>query len=278
MVRKLIVFFAPFLFFLFASCSSQVVVREINVTHPEVRWASVLKTYVDSKGRIDFVGLSHNLSDLEAYVSYVGKVSPKTDPTLFPDADSRLAYYLNAYNALAMYNVVHFDIPENNGSFFRKFKFFYLTKYKVGGEFMSLYALEGVLIRPLGDPRVHIALNCMVRGCPRLPQEPFIANKLQRQLEAQAHEFYNEPRNVQTDHKKKEVGYSEILKFFTEDFLKKAPTLTAYVNQYRNEKVPDDYKVEFIPYDWTVNIHPPKPAEPKKITGRTESGRTNGRL
>ena len=37
------------------------------------------------------------------------------------------------------------------------------------------------------------------------------------------------------------------------DFLKKAPSLIAYANRYREAKIPDSYRVEFIPYDWTLN-------------------------
>ena len=43
---------------------------------------------------------------------------------------------------------------------------------------MSLYTFENEVIRPLGEPRVHFALNCLVRGCPRLPPTPFVAERL----------------------------------------------------------------------------------------------------
>jgi len=46
---------------------------------------------------------------------------------------------------------------------------------------------------------------------------------------------------------------SQILQFYTEDFTKKASSLIAYVNQYREDKIPAGWKVEFIPYDWTLN-------------------------
>ncbi len=42
----------------------------------------------------------------------------------------------------------------------------------------------------------------------------------------------------------------------SEDFLAKEPSLIAYVNRYRTKLIPPDYRVEFIPYDWTVAIRP----------------------
>jgi hypothetical protein len=134
-----------------------------------------------------------------------------------------------------------------------KVKFFYSSKLTVGGQPISLYDLENKIVRPMGDPRVHFALNCMVRGCPRLPREPFRADQLDMELEACAQYFLNETRNVQVDADKQTVRFSQILQFYTEDFLKKAPSLAAYANKYRDSKIPETYKVDFIPYDWILN-------------------------
>ncbi|HTD53187.1 MAG TPA: DUF547 domain-containing protein, partial [Thermoanaerobaculia bacterium] len=129
----------------------------------------------------------------------------------------------------------------------------YKNRFELGGRYISLYALENQVIRPMGDPRVHVALNCMARGCPRLPREPFTAAELDRQLDRQAREFFNETRNVELSPEKQTVRFSQILQFYTGDFVKKAPTLIAYANQYREEKIPADWKVDFIPYDWVLN-------------------------
>ena len=217
----------------------------------EKAWARVLSKYVDEKGRIDFVGLSRDRADLDAYVAWIGRVSPVNTPAAFPSKESKLAYYINAYNALAMYNVIESGMPKDLNA--AKVKFFYRNKLELGGQKMSLYDLENKIVRPMGDPRIHFALNCMVRGCPRLPREPFRADQLDAELEATAQYFLNEERNVKVDADKQTVRFSQILQFYTEDFAKKAPSLIAYVNKYREAKIPDSYRVEFIPYDWTLN-------------------------
>src|SRR5262249_59675958 len=86
-------------------------------------WARVLAGHVDEQGRIDFAGISKDRADLDAYVAYVGAVSPETDRAAFPTPDAVLAYYLNAYNALAMYNAIESGIPPDLNSI--KFRFFY---------------------------------------------------------------------------------------------------------------------------------------------------------
>ena len=156
-----------------------------------------------------------------------------------------------------MYNILDAGIPESLSGL-KKVKFFYFRKFIIGGEEMSLYTYENEIIRKQGEERVHFALNCMSAGCPRLPRYPFVSDDLHSELHSQAKFFFNEPRNVEISHEKKIVRLSEILKFFTEDFLSKAPTLIMYVNKYRNDKIPENYEVEFIPYDWTVNAQPKK--------------------
>lgn len=218
---------------------------------PDAAWAEVLSRFVDDAGRIDFTGLAKSPSDLDATLAWIARVSPASDPGSFPTPQSKLAYYVNAYNAIAMYDVIRSSFPPDLNAV--KVRFFYKNRFQVGGEYISLYALENKVIRPMGDPRIHFALNCMARGCPRLPREPFRADELDAQLEREANEFFREERNVQLDPSAATVRLSQILEFYTEDFLKAAPSLIEYVNRYRDEKIPAGWKVGFIPYDWTLN-------------------------
>ena len=217
----------------------------------EAAWARVLARHVDERGRIDFAGIAAAPEDLDSYVSYVGSVSPISRPDAFPTREAKLAYYLNAYNALAMYGIVQSGIPESLAKM--KFRFFYRNRFVMGGERISLYQLENSIVRKMGDPRIHFALNCMVRGCPRLPREPFEAAKLDAQLDQGARLFFSEDRNVDLRPNAKAVRFNEILRFYTKDFLADSPSLIAYANQCRVERIPLEWKVEFIPYDWTVN-------------------------
>jgi hypothetical protein len=220
-------------------------------------WGRVLDRFVDPQGRVDFLGVSRDRADLDRFVAWVYDNSPNNQPALFPTKADVLAYHLNAYNALAMHKVLEKGIPPTLTGL-RKVRFFYFGKVTVGGDPMTLYAYENKVIRKLADPRMHVALNCMSVGCPHLPREPFLPERLDEQLNREARLFYNESRNVQVDEAARVVRVTEILKFYTGDFLAAAPSLPAYVNMYRDNKVPEDYKVEFIPYDWTINRQPDK--------------------
>ena len=214
--------------------------------------------FVDEQGRTDFDGLAAARGSLDEFVAFVARVSPATSPELFPRRADVLAYHLNAYNSLAMRGVIDEGVTNGFTSFFKRQLFFRFRKVTVGGRQMSLSTYENDVIRPLGEPRVHFALNCMVRSCPRLPQAGFSADDIEAQLEAAAREFLNDPRNVRVDAAAREVWLSSILDFYTVDFAPdgKRRSLIEYVNRYRDETIDVGLAVKFIPYDWTLNRQP----------------------
>ncbi len=218
-------------------------------------WATVLQTYVDDEGRVDFAGLAENPEDLLGDLDFVGEVSPESHPERFPSRDSALAHYINAYNALAIYNVIDSGIPKSIGGL-RKIHFFFIKRLDFGGRRISLYHLEHDLIRPLGEERIHFALNCMAVSCPRLPREPFTAEGLDQQLEHEARRFFAEKRNLEVQPEKRRVRVAETLDFYTEDFTAKTGSLIAYINRYYDGPIPEDFEVRFFDYDWTVNRQP----------------------
>src|SRR6516165_5585902 len=223
-----------------------------NIGEWETAWTKVLTRYGDDSGRIDFDSLRQNHTDLDRVVAFIAAVDPDSQPQRFPDKHSRLAFYINAYNALAMYRVVQAGVPESLGGL-RKFTFFHLRAFAVGGKSISLSKFENDVIRPLGEERVHFALNCMVVSCPRLPRVAFSAAALDGRLDTAARSFIGDTRNVWIEHAKREVWLSAIFDFYTADFLARAPSLIAYVNRYRAAQIPADFNVRFLEYHWTVN-------------------------
>lgn len=222
---------------------------------PRAAWEGVLTRFVDSEGRVAFERLASERDALDRYVAWINAVSPTSQPQLFASREAQLAYHLNAYNALAMHAVLEKGIPDTFAGV-RKVGFFYLTKVTVGGTPISLYAYENDVIRKFDEPRIHFALNCMSVGCPVLPREPFAAAQLEAQLTREARLFVNDPRHVRVDDTARVARISEIFSFFTADFLAQAPSLIDYVNRYRVVPIPQDFAVQFIPYDWTVNRQP----------------------
>lgn len=222
---------------------------QITAAEAQSAWARVLKTYVNERGEVDFTALSGDRKDLDRYVSFVATTPAKN----FTEGAPRLAHYINSYNALSMYNVIDLGIPKTNASLASRYTFFIARKFTVGGETMSLYDYENKVIRALGEPRIHWALNCSAVSCPVLPREPFVAETLDAQLESEARKFFADLRNARADANTREVWLTEIFSLFPEDFVPKhAPSFTHYANRYRDTPLPTDFRIRITPYDWTI--------------------------
>lgn len=213
-------------------------------------WEAVLRRHVDAEGRTHFTGLAATPDGLRAVVE--GMV---VDPGRLP-ASENLAYLVNGYNALAMWGIVQRGIPREF-DLLGRYAFFVRTQFRVGERRMSLKSLEDDIIRPLGDERVHFVLNCMVRGCPRLPREAFRPERLEAQLAAAAIEFCESGYQVRPQPAARVVWLSQIFQFYEPDFTPaRAPSLLAYVNRHRRSRLDPTWKTRHFDYDWTVNAQP----------------------
>jgi Protein of unknown function, DUF547 len=252
--RVLLILFTAFL----GACSTVVKVSQpdvptVSLAQAQQGYAAVLQRHVNALGEVDFAALRsdtspNGLPSLEAYVQAIAATPLQAAST----ADARLAHMINAYNALSMYNVIASDIPASHAGL-AKVTFFLLRKFDIGGATMSLYTFENDIIRKLGEPRIHFALNCSAVSCPVLPRVPFTADKLDEELERETRAFFGKPDNLRIDHAQRTVYFNEILKFYTEDFTPShASSLIAYAQRYTDQKIPADYQTAFTPYDWTV--------------------------
>jgi len=218
----------------------------------QAAWARVLARFVNTQGEVDFDAMSRDRADLDRYVRFVAD----TPWSSITDARERLAHLINTYNALSMFNVIESGIPASHAGW-RKLIFFVYRKFHIGGHVMSLYRFENDVIRPfmrsLGDPRVHFALNCSAVSCPMLPRTPFTAGALDVELERESKAFFAQPQNFRIDSATHTVWLSEILKFYTEDFVPvQGRNLIEFANRYSVHPAPLDYLVRFTPYDWTI--------------------------
>jgi hypothetical protein len=130
----------------------------------------------------------------------------------------------------------------------------------VGGAKVNLYAVErAILIPKFREPRIHFAIVCASRSCPKLRSWAFTADKLDHQLDDSARLFINDPSRNVFDRRQKVAYLSKIFDWFTEDFVSHSGSLTKYVAQYvddpqlARELANGSYKVNFLEYDWSLN-------------------------
>lgn len=254
------------IFVLLASLSLATVASAREVfSHDD--WSRVLERFVDDRGYVDYQGLARDRADLDRYLTAIEATSPKSSPQLFPDQKHELAYWINAYNALVFRGVLDRG-PETEsvwtGGLISGRAFFVKMPIVVGGEKLNLKTLEDDWIRAeYQDPRVHAALNCASKGCPRLPRQPFLGDELDEQLDQAMRFFVAEKRNVAVDSDGALI-LSKIFDWFENDFLDDQrrrgdePSIVAYINRYRasGQKLSPTRSIEYRPYDKSLNQQP----------------------
>jgi len=215
-------------------------------------FARVLKNFVNDRGQVDYAGLKADRADLDAFYAQIQNIEP--DGWAVPQA--RMAFWINAYNAITLKVVTdHYPVKS-----IRRINFglvWEIGRPVAGGKY-SLGHIEHKILRPLGDPRVHFALNCASAGCPLLPREPFDPDRLDEQLEREARNFINNPDKVRLDRDSNVLYYSAIFDWFEEDFLKVEPDIKAYILRYLNEvdrAYIENHSVTLsvLEYDWSLN-------------------------
>ena len=212
----------------------------------------ILKEYVDDKGLVDYKKLKADPDNLNMFIEQVAEAELDH---LKPD--ELKAFWINAYNAITL-KVVADAYPVRS---IRNINFFLVWEIprRAAGKNISLGDIEHKIVRPIGDPRIHFALNCASLGCPQLPSEPFYPESINEQLDYQTRQFINNPEKVRVDRLNNILYHSEIFEWYEEDFLKIATDIKAYIQNYINESDRDylkEHDVELKPlkYDWNLNV------------------------
>lgn len=184
-----------------------------------------------------------------------------TDTAGLGTRDEKLAFWINAYNILAIDMVArHWPVGSirDVGSLFAP-----VWKRRAGtidGKDYTLDEIEHEIVRPMGDPRAHAAVVCASTSCPALPREPLTAERLDAQLDAAMHRWMaDEGKGLRLDREAETVHLSKIFDWFEGDFEAQGGAL-AFAARYApvNERLWLDrerhlVEVEYLDYDWSVN-------------------------
>lgn len=208
----------------------------------------LLGKYVTSSG-VKYAAWKSNSADMQAIQQIVDAIAQEKISGL--NKKEQLAFYLNAYNAWILHEALE-KYPTKSVKDLL-FTFFTGQRIKVAGEKMSFNHLEKEVIRPkFNEPRIHFALNCASRSCPPLNPEPFRADQLESQLEKLAVAFVNAPNGVTYNEGQKTAAISTIFDWYRDDF-KAAGGPVAFINKRRNPPLPNDAKITYQDYDWSLN-------------------------
>jgi len=206
-------------------------------------WDVLVKEFVKKNGNVDYRGFKGKEADLKKYIDYLASFTPSVSWS----QNEKLAYYINLYNAgtvaliLEHYPVESIkDIKSPWGK----------ARLRIGDDAVSLGHIENRILRKMNEPRIHFAINCASLSCPKLLNEAYTADKMEKQLQAATVNFINDPgKNKITE---SSLELSAIFKWYKSDFTEKRSLIT-YLQPYTKISLMKDAKISYLSYDWRLN-------------------------
>jgi len=202
------------------------------------------------------------------------------DPTVLPDRNARLAFWINLYNTLVLDGVIALGVQRSVMERRGGITFFRQAAYIVGGQRMSCDDIEHGILRanrghPLypgmqihsSDPRlrwviepfdarIHFALNCASRSCP--PIRSYSHEKLDSQLDLATRSYL--AADVEIAPEDNALHLSSIFKWFATDFGGRDGIIDFVLAHLSDgaellwlSKERNRVSLRYKPYDWSLN-------------------------
>ncbi|MGE3804694.1 MAG: DUF547 domain-containing protein [Gemmataceae bacterium] len=230
----------------------------------------LLRDYVNAQGLVAYARWKANHADmkkLDDYLEHLGNVDLQKDAT----REEKLAYWINAYNALTLKGILN-DYPIKSV----KSPFTYVGGYNmwtdleqwIGGERYSLDRIEHKTLRLLGEPRIHFGLVCGARSCPILRNHAYTPDKVLDQLDDNARRFFARDDALyptfEIEPDIRQITISPIFKWYGSDFAPTPIEVVRKLKPYFPAKADTGWldeagavQVDFAGYDWTLNDQAP---------------------
>ncbi|OGW18189.1 MAG: hypothetical protein A3K09_01015 [Nitrospinae bacterium RIFCSPLOWO2_12_FULL_47_7] len=220
-------------------------------------WDSLLKKHVMPATiagvRLNAVAYGKLKTDpqFKKLISGLEKVSPESLKT----RQEQLSFWINVYNIMAVKMAVdHYPLKsiKDAGNLLNP-----VWKHPVAvvaGKERSLHEVEHQILRPLADPRIHMAIVCASVSCPDLRLEAFTPERLEIQLEEQVKAFIgNAGKGMWIDASNQKVYLSSIFKWYEKDF-EVLRFLTLYLSP-SDQKILSSgrSKIVYLDYNWSLN-------------------------
>lgn len=221
-------------------------------------WSAFVTRFAGDNG-VDYHGFQRVQRLLRELLSRLSDARPDE----WEHADEQLAFYLNAYNAIAIYEVLR-HYPVNS---VRDIPAAFARPYPVGPENLSLHQLLHTKIRAFHDPRVHAAIVPATASAPHL--RAYTGSGLQQELDEQIRALLK--TSAQAGSSTPRLAISRVFQWYAGDFAapermpnlrmllhgRARPSLAMpYLRSYTNADLRQTFEagnIGYLPYDWRLN-------------------------
>lgn len=217
--------------------------KVVEETFTHAIFDDLLKKYVSTTGKVNYNGFKTERAKLQSYLVLLKNNEPKSTWS----RNEKLAYWINTYNAFTIELILKNNQPKsimdiNNG------KAWDLKFAEIGSSTFSLNNIEHDIIRKqFSEPRIHFACVCAAKSCPKLLNQAYTEDNINAKLDDQTRNFINNPERNQIADGNLKV--SELFNWYASDF----GEVNGYIRKYSTKSFKDDKKIEYLPYDWSLN-------------------------
>ncbi len=241
-MKKLFVLIIPLLFTI--TCSN----AQSNKFDHSI-FDALLSVNVDENGMVDYTAFNNN-NEFNKYIRAIesADISGLTK-------GEKLAFYINAYNATVIKNVIdHLPInsPMDVDGFFNK------TKHTFAGKEITLDELEHKYALKIEPVLSHFGLVCAAFSCPKLIRAAYDGESVFKQLEENGRIYFNDSDKNRLDRENNILYLSEIVKWFQDSFVKKYGSLKETAIHFMNDDnsvflMNKEVSVKYLKYNWKLN-------------------------
>jgi hypothetical protein len=229
--------------------------------HGHAAWGALLERHVvvldGGKGsRVRYAGMAADRAGLNRYLDSLS-ATPRAEFEGWTRAE-QMAFLVNAYNAFMVEKILQrypdirsvWDYGKLFGNPFKE-EFFFLVGRRASLDWIE----QDTLRKNFREPRLHFALNCASVGCPMLRPEPYVAARLDAQLEDQARRFLSDP--TRNRHRDGRLEVSKIFDWYKEDFQPREAYFARYAGLLGADAATvRAARITFLDYDWALNDSP----------------------
>ena len=228
------------------------------------RFDALLRRYVDDNGNVNYAGWNASAADREALQDYLVTLS-SVDHSVRGSRNSQLAYWINAYNAVTIEGILReypTDSIRNHTAKLYGYNIWHDLLLHSGDGAYSLDTIEHKILRKAKEPRIHFAIVCASKSCPKLLNRAYMADTLEEQLARNTRDFFAKGANFRYDERNDRMYLSSILKWFAEDFgegqAEQFKTIGPYLPTLAAQRAAagGNVAVSYLDYDWSLNEQP----------------------
>lgn len=258
-----------FIFFVFSLFTASLPLHALDKPFDHSSWDAFLKKFVNEEGEVDYAGVQKDPTLLNEYLAQIAAVDLGDFNFEWP-REEKLALWMNAYHAGVISIIVqHYPVKSIQsipGVWDAATVPVALKKHSLND--IRASNLLGVF----RDEKIHTALACGAKSCPKLRNEAFTGQKVEGQLFLATKAFVNDPERNQIIPGEKKIVLSRIFRWYAKDFqldfgtVEKNDDMTyeeiavlSFIAHYLEDLQKIEYlettryKIKYFPFDWSLN-------------------------